>query len=527
LLAEDGGPDYSDRYYYSNQYKSGSDQEPVYVWSHDIQPPSFTEVVHIPRPNPYPIPTKLPRYTSVSSSNSMATVVFEPWTTVKASIAIVMAPVKSIDDQSIDPEDFEVFEIPDSGSAIKNVTLQRQMIKDQARRRFFWPKYGCEWLSNEITSWPIPGSGVKCYPLRITNANADTTFEEIWELIHTHTSIGDVLVVSWYHEVDMTKTFNLGLRYEEDALCLWSTFSGTQYRNRLLEAYPVKAILGKCQLVSNGHDSLRPTSMRLDILQKVVQRERRIETSIHSLIDCAETLKRSFIQDANPAINPPTAYDGPCLPPVVGGYAKPPHPYSYLPPSFIDTFGFTGHTRTNPRDEHPVISNGDSLIISGHPDDQSSGPAKKRRKRKHPKFPGAYGHADNEHRANATSLAPHLQQRLKKTLECEAMHLARCWKGLILTPYVSHLHDPLVRFFEELWVWIDLCLDDLGKFRESGELDYDYSSFEDAFSELIYSRSLCGKVFAEVFAARQAYESRSKHKGTPSYWSKLYGLIVL
>jgi hypothetical protein len=285
--------------------------------------------------------------------------------------------------------------------------------------------------------------------------------------------------------------------------------------SKSIDVYPVKVILGKCQLVSNGHDSPRPTSRRLDVLRKVLEREHRIKAPIQSPVDCAERLLRSLTHDVDPFINPPTAYDGPCFPRVVGGYVKPSHPYSYLPPSFIDTFGFTGQTGTNSCDEHPNISNGDSLIISRPPHDQteSSCPTKKRRKRKQAKFTAAYTHADNERRANADSLAPHLQRRLKKALEFEAMHLVKCWKGLTLPPYVSHIRDPLVHFFETLWVWINMCLDNLRKFRESGELDYDYSSFEDAFSELIYSRSLCGKDFADVFAARQAYENRHMHLG--------------
>jgi hypothetical protein len=136
----------------------------------------------------------------------------------------------------------------------------RACAERNANRRLFRPRNDNR--AEKLLAWNIPFTDSLsamtlpyfCFPLRIANIDGDSTIDAILGLLE-ELSVVDIVLYCSYSEVDTTRTVDLGLRYAEDALCIWSTLHGYKFGGRIIEAYPLSRMVGKATVPSPGFSS--------------------------------------------------------------------------------------------------------------------------------------------------------------------------------------------------------------------------------------------------------------------------------
>lgn len=501
-------PDWSTRLYYQAAYQPETRDPPFHTWKAPRQSmgAQFELVKNPRRPSPYPLPKRLPVAPVDALRVAPAIVVFEPWMTNRdATLLMPTRPIPPFLEYVQAPAGMDM---PNSPEAIEKVISQQARLRDEVRRRFHLPRHGLEWLSEALSQWNLHSHHITCYPIRLSNFHGETRSEDVWELIQAEASVGDVVVMSSYHEVDTTMTFNLGFRYAEDALCVWSAFLGVLYRDRLLEARPVKAILGKCRVLALDYSLQRPHVARIERLRHVADREICLHRDCGDIFNSAKALLERLKCDYLPSsINA-------CDPIIVGELPSPSQTYYHQLPKTNTTFGFKSQPASDLKEDQdftefmtitPQVPLQDITLGENT---QSPKRMEKKRPRQAKQVRTAYALAN---RGAVSRLNGRSRHELKRALKDLIRHLQVSWKHVTLSDFVQPATESLVSFFEALWEWSDDCKDKLIRLRERDDLDLDFSSFDDAFGEVILPRGLFGDDYLEISKARHDYERRKSY----------------
>ena len=143
----------------------------------------------------------------------------------------------------------------DYADTLVRLKQQREKLREGVERRLFRPTNGTSAISPVPRLWKVlkarnaynhPEDEAYVWPIRIANLHADVRPEAIMLLLVSTASIRpvDILLASWYHEVDTTMTIEVGLRHPEDACIAHCMLHGVMTDRRYLEVYFLKAMAG-------------------------------------------------------------------------------------------------------------------------------------------------------------------------------------------------------------------------------------------------------------------------------------------
>jgi hypothetical protein len=211
-----------------------------------------------------PIP---PRSHTPDPASTMLPTSWLPWVPRDALLGPV---VRFIKEKSGNPTGMEV-EADTEVDALSSLVKQRQLLKDQRSRSLWTPKFNTR--IRRLVQWRVPNSNLVCYPIRICNLHGSASCAAIFNVLQDIAQISDIVVFSFYDEVDTTLTLDIGLRYVEDALSMWALLHGVIVDQRPLDVYPIETILGKGQFPVTEYPGHRPPFDRLRLVQRILERE--------------------------------------------------------------------------------------------------------------------------------------------------------------------------------------------------------------------------------------------------------------
>jgi hypothetical protein len=393
--------------------------------------------------------------------------------------------------------------------------LGRQAIREHVKRRFFLPRKDYE--AGGLHAWQVPQrngagttwSGLFCFPVRIANLSGHTTFQDVRELID-HFAV-EIVLYGWYSEVDTTCTFDLGLRYAEDAHQIWS-IHGQLYNGRHIEVYPITRITGNVCVLSIPSVG-RSVQERIGIADQTINQYHRLVGRAFNFFDGGSThLGQELVimsgtlralrmkPDQGAVFRKPHRITGrtnsliPIAAPTPPPTSQPDSAWSFDIPHVL---GVTSHG-------HPLSSYQAHFIPAPIPTPVPApiptpipalAPASRReegeyRRPKKKKFPDR---SQDQNREKARDMTTDERHLFKRAVRRRAQFIRSGWKGLGLLPELTTTSTSIVGLLTSVWEWEDTCLELMRSFRDkSGNAAYDYSPFEDAFGSLSRLRNLYG-----------------------------------
>jgi hypothetical protein len=152
---------------------------------------------------------------------------------------------------TVDAEVPSAEDLKDQRTDYEQLFNQRNALHSQIQRRMFKPRSGDGMITDRVYPWDIPGgtSGSTCYPIRISNIHGETAFAGVFALLERFLDIRqhEVVLFTRKQEVDTTLSFDLGLRYAEDALLTRAYLHGVDIDGRYLEVQHLHAMAGGVQ----------------------------------------------------------------------------------------------------------------------------------------------------------------------------------------------------------------------------------------------------------------------------------------
>ena len=130
---------------------------------------------------------------------------------------------------------------------LQRLLEQRRQLELEVNRRLFFPIRE-NLRSDAVLPWSVPGTvGGLVWPVRIANLYGETRYESVVDMLVNacHIRAVDILLLCPYLEVDTTLTLDIGLRYFEDAMWVWSMLHGVMVDERCLEVYPLLSMKGR------------------------------------------------------------------------------------------------------------------------------------------------------------------------------------------------------------------------------------------------------------------------------------------
>lgn len=409
---------------------------------------------------------------------------------------------------------------------INQIEDQRRSLSSYISKRFFYHRYERGYRSTKVLRWDYycadGGQYIKCFPVRIANIPGSETPIPILLAVLETSGVQDFVAISIYSEADTSTTINVGLRYPEDALMVWSTIHGIQCGDRLLEVYPVKAVLGGSAVTSRPFSRTRGYFERMQVVAAVISREQRYaeEVRLTALIenarDIADQLSKHQRQTSqkpgqgtsSSAVSSGTQYAS-WETSRTSSYGNTSalnlstHPN---PPSFTSWgFSLLADTKPNSRNSENAV---DVQLLA--PKDKQQPPKKRKNRTTRRAGKNRPANADDDPE-NAEDLNADERHDLQRTWNQLAKELTTCWKGLELPPLkLTKGDEGMSGMFIRLCMWQQECQRLMVKKREADPQEYDYSPFEDAFACFGALHSVYGRDYKILLRIKKELEQQKQ-----------------
>lgn len=142
----------------------------------------------------------------------------------------------------------------------EHLMAQRAHLDQQTGRRLFLPFYGLDLESSTLVPFHTSESPERIvWCMRISGLHGDASLATVEQMLKVHCAVlhDDIVVANMYHELTMTSTVDLGLRYPEDALWIWCILHGVCIDDGQVQVHPLCALKeDRLQTIGN------PTSER-------------------------------------------------------------------------------------------------------------------------------------------------------------------------------------------------------------------------------------------------------------------------
>jgi hypothetical protein len=124
------------------------------------------------------------------------------------------------------------------------------------------------------------GCHLSFWPLRFSGVNVqESAFDKVRDIFLHLAEVddwGEIVIVSATAEADETMTVDVGFRFSDDALAMWSR-DGLTVLGRHWNITPISKISGKCYITQAGEPSHRTTSARLQRMEVCEEVQRGLE----------------------------------------------------------------------------------------------------------------------------------------------------------------------------------------------------------------------------------------------------------
>ena len=129
------------------------------------------------------------------------------------------------------------------------LSQQRTRLHTNLSQRLFRPRFSDRLIAPKLTSWQIYGGTDRdvCFPVRIASLDGNVATETLFSMLYKMLDIDphEVVVFSTYLEADSTRTFDLGMRFAEDAVLVRLFLHGTEIDGRYIEVQFLRGMAGK------------------------------------------------------------------------------------------------------------------------------------------------------------------------------------------------------------------------------------------------------------------------------------------
>lgn len=540
-------PDNSTRHYYLKKSDIGKVNDFV-IWNPEKDSKGFDiitdakEAAALQRSMPYIVPaSNRLECTIPSSTERPPSILFDSYASSATTIADLISqpttpePLDILDDQRAIYDDILELNMTAETRANKIEEIaallreqEKEMIQESATRFFFreWEN----WASKLIVQAQIPGSDAVYYPIRVCNWDGSIGYDELLGLLDKATGPLDIIAMSLHYERDGTVTSDIGYRYCEDALGVWSALRCLRVGEHILEVYPLKAIPHLVWFSSLDFNGIRPKTERLEKLHCLLIREyhlRRDQSQEDWVISKCVFILMDHIQEKSAGEYGFGNDDEEHWPPLITalrlhGTNRDSHFSQKCAAGSLVQLdsderllsGFhSGRIRLGPVQAKPIADEDTGNLEEGESKDvgmETKARAKKRRKMLAKRIRGAEHQSSDVDQSQAWSMTSYECGQLKRATMDHADRLTVCWKMLNLKPFDRDLiktDTSLVSFYRYLWSWRDECMDALSAFRGSGAHQFDFSPFEVAFGDLGDLCKVYGKEYRDLICARGQYEA--------------------
>lgn len=114
---------------------------------------------------------------------------------------------------------------------------QRRSLSSHIARCFFFHQYPPLYRCDGIVRWDYYCQDgeqyIRCFPIQIANFPGCESLDIVLGAVLALTGVEDLIAMSSYSEADTSTTVNIGLRYPEDALIVWSILHGIRCGDRI------------------------------------------------------------------------------------------------------------------------------------------------------------------------------------------------------------------------------------------------------------------------------------------------------
>ncbi|KAG8824501.1 hypothetical protein FRC17_009081 [Serendipita sp. 399] len=410
--------------------------------------------------------------------------------------------------------------------SVKTIRANRSLLQERLQRRFFRPVLGDHTVAPRPVPWRVTDGSSRdiCYPIRLSGVHGDVQTTTVLAMLESTLGIPQhfIVILSSSQEVDTTRSFELGLRYCEDALLISLLLHGVEVDERLLEVQFLYAMSKKVDVIMLPEDAtLRSPRERLKQIWALLHQPGIDPNLTGYTYQLWSDVLKSFTSSSVMTPDEVREIQG-CGSPVRGVLTSIP---SLLEPSHYGLFdqplSSTQQISLGPADPAPITSLRllchtamthqlhfpTSIVSAGRPKGARTRKAHKN---------------DVKHRAlpnvesAASRMSSEMRSNLRKAIVQRAEYLQRCWRPMSLElpefkfriPSEMKEVDAMIHFYSALWDWQDECRGVLCKFREACTDHYDYSSFELAFGPLTRLDSLRGPYHTACADALNARASK-------------------
>ena len=520
---DQSSPDKRPRKYYLVQPVDAT-VEPALTWEME-KDEGFdvaSSIKQVARATPYRIPERRDE-TAPTNNMPAPSIVFDSYASRCTTIADVLGSASDDTDAEIRMDGDESKPVSSSDVA-KALAAQRVEMEREMKRRFFKREWE-DWVADELVPGGMKWGDMIYYALRICNWDGDATADNIVALLAKFVAPQELMCIGMHSEADGTRSSDIGFRYAEDALLVWSTLLYVRVGERVLEIYPLKAIPSLFHVSNADFQSRRSKEVRNRTVKHLISRNRILnhsEARTYALGRSLLSLAASFGYSEDP-VRSTTAlvlddpFNHAFFPPLINDLkltqAKVDFPFRALFSngtnlSLVHTqFANIGIVQVGMADLPPQEMAQKKLrtdILDGR-GAKPINPRKKRRK--------LIRDGDPADQSSLQNMIANERHKLKRAILSRMTHLAVCWKGLDLPPFDATLikDKDLATFFTHIWEWKDRCRAMGSEFRDATVHDLDFAPFESEFGELGNLYGIYGKDYRDIVTALAQYRARVPH----------------